>query len=163
MDKDKEQTEVEASDSIRAFEEAIPYSEMEKEAALVYIVSCREHLTEDNVSVLRDLCPMEKPNEILDIDLKFMMQEQMNASRALRLQYFNADGSLRLNVDHKDARDALKAAQTIMDSILKKQDKIDLSSKLMIMEQSLLIAAQELPKELQDKFYERVDRLLGEQ
>ena len=59
-------------------------------------------------------------------------------------------------------REALRSSQQIMDSILKQQEKIDLSSKLMIMEQSILAVAQELPVEQQEKFYKRVERILGE-
>lgn len=149
--------------TIRDFENAIPYSKYEQQKALEFLKVCAPHLTKDDHSLLRDLLPMEKPHELLDIDLKIMMQEQMNAARSLRNQYFNIDGSLRLKVDAREAREALRGAQQIMDSILKKQEKIDLASKLMTMEQSILAVASELPKEQQTKFYERVKRILGEQ
>jgi len=148
---------------IRDFEQAIKYSVHDRTKAIAFLVTCAGSLTLDEQSMLRDILPMDAPNEILDIDLKVMMQEQMNAARALRNTYFNADGSIRLTADVKEAREALKSSQQIMDSILKKQEKIDNASKLMIMEQSLLAIAQELPKELQEKFYRRVERILGEQ
>lgn len=148
--------------NIRDFENAIIHSKLEQQKALAYLVTCAEHLSKDDHSILRDLLPMEKSHEDLDVDLKQMMQEQMNAARALRNQYFNLDGSLRQTVDHKEAREALGAAQKIMDSILKKQDKIDLITKNMIMEQSLLAIASKLPPDEQTKFYDQVKRIYKE-
>lgn len=150
------------SPSIRDFESAIPYSKHDQKKAIAFLVTCKSYLSDDEQAILRDLLPMDAPNESLELDLKSMMQEQMMAARALRNEYFTPTYSLRPGKDAKEAVGALKSAQQIMDSILKKQEKIDLHSKLMIMEQSLLAVAQELPKDLQTKFFERVERILGE-
>jgi len=147
---------------IRDLENAIPYSVNERKIAVAYLVKCQEFLTKEEHIILQDLIPRPPPPKSLEIDLKNMMQEQMAAARSLKDQFFTREGKFKLTADPKEAREALRGAQLIIEAVFKLQDKIDIATKLSVMEQSLLSVSQELPPELQEKFFARVERILGD-
>lgn len=146
--------------NIRDLENAIPYSVSERKIAVAYLVKCQEFLTKEELDILQMLIPRPPPPKSLELDLKNMMQEQMAAARSLKDQFFTREGKFIVNSDPKEAQNALRGAQSIIEAVFKLQDKIDMVTKLQVMEQAFLAAAAELPPELQEKFYTRIERII---
>ena len=135
-----------------------PFSLETIRQSIIFLVSNKEHLTEEMTDMLSGCIPSGEE----DIDLETLVQSQLRSAVSLKNSYFNGNGSIKQGTSGRDAKDALASCQQIINVLMKQQEQLDRNSRLMKMENILIACVQDLPEETKNKFLSQVSQQLEE-
>ena len=116
-------------------------------------------LTDEQVQTIRSLLPDTEEFDS-EFDVKDEVTQQIRVIRALRASLMTPGGKLRSDISAKDMKEIIGPSTTLLNTLMKYQEKIISHDRQMAMERAVVEAMEGMSEEVKERFFSKLDELL---
>ena len=143
-------------------DEIRPSTTSSVDGAISVIAMSVDSLSRDHIHTLLSILPEREgsaPESAYDFSRE--LSEQMQLVKALRRSVLNPNGTFNSNTTARETKEAVTAATSLMQTIIRHQNNMQNFERQSAMEQAVIIAMREAPEDIRNLFFETLEKELA--